>query len=58
LLTYIIPFILYALLRLLHTHFPGFLYEGVVGIVWSLVFAVAVMALVIGLNKLKIRLQL
>jgi predicted acyltransferase len=58
LLTYIIPFILYAILRLFHTHFPGFLYEGVVGIVWSMVFAVAVMALVIGLNKLKIRLQL
>jgi heparan-alpha-glucosaminide N-acetyltransferase len=58
LLTYIIPFILYAMLRLFHTHFPGFLYEGVVGIVWSMVFAVAIMALVIGLNKLKIRLQL
>jgi predicted acyltransferase len=58
LLTYIIPFILYAILRLFHTHFPGFLYEGVVGIVWSMVFAVAVMALVIGLNKLRIRLQL
>ncbi|MBT1685053.1 DUF5009 domain-containing protein [Dawidia soli] len=58
LLTYIIPFILYALLRLLHTHFPTFLYEGVVGIVWSMVFAVAIMALVIGLNKLRIRLQL
>jgi heparan-alpha-glucosaminide N-acetyltransferase len=58
LLTYIIPFILYALLRLFDTHFPAFLYEGTIGIVWSLVFAVAIMALVIGLNKLKIRLQL
>jgi heparan-alpha-glucosaminide N-acetyltransferase len=58
LLTYIIPFIVYALLRLFDTHFPAFLYEGTVGIVWSMVFAVAVMGLVIGLNKLKIRLQL
>ena len=58
LLTYIIPFIVYALLQLLHIHWPDVFYQGVAGIVWSAVFAVVVMAIVIGLNKLKIRLQL
>jgi predicted acyltransferase len=58
LLTYIIPFIVYALLQLLHIHWPDVFYQGVAGIIWSAVFAVVVMAIVIGLNKLKIRLQL
>ncbi len=58
LLTYIIPFIVYALMKLLHIHWPEVFYQGIAGIIWSAVFAVAVMAIVIGLNKLKIRLQL
>lgn len=58
LLTYIIPFILFALFRLLGISWPDFLYQGVFGIIWSLVFAVLVMTAVIGLNKMKIKLQL
>ncbi len=58
LLTYIIPFILYALFRLLHIEWPDLFYEGTVGIIWSAVYAITIMAFVIGLNKLKIKLQL
>jgi heparan-alpha-glucosaminide N-acetyltransferase len=58
LLTYSIPFILYALMKLAGIHWPEQFYQGAMGILWSAVYAVAVMAVVIGLNKLKIRLQL
>jgi predicted acyltransferase len=58
LLTYIIPFITYALLGLLQIHLPGFIFDGFLGILWSVSYAIAVMALVIVLNKLSIRLQL
>ncbi|AYB34797.1 DUF5009 domain-containing protein [Chryseolinea soli] len=58
LLTYIIPFVVYALMEIFHLHWPSFLREGFVGILWSLVFAVAVMSLVPVLNRMKIRLQL
>lgn len=58
LLTYIIPYIVYALMHLLHIHWPEQFYQGTTGIIWSAVYAVVVMAIVIGLNRLKIRLQL
>lgn len=58
LLTYIIPFIVYALLKVLGIWFPDFLYQGTMGILWAAVYAVAVMGIVILLNKLNIRLQL
>ncbi|MBL0741326.1 DUF5009 domain-containing protein [Chryseolinea lacunae] len=58
LLTYIIPFVIAALMHLLHVSWPDVFYQGVAGIVWALVFAVAVMSLVTVLNKLKIKLQL
>ena len=58
LLTYIIPFVVYALMEIFHLHWPSFLREGFVGILWSLVFAVAVMSLVPVLNRMKIRLKL
>lgn len=58
LLTYIIPFVVYALMETFHLHWPSFLREGFIGIIWSLVFAVAVMSLVPVLNRMKIRLQL
>ena len=58
LLTYIIPYIVYALMRLLDIHWPEQFYQGTIGIIWSAVYAVMVMAVVVGLNKLKIRLQL
>jgi heparan-alpha-glucosaminide N-acetyltransferase len=58
LLTYIIPFMMVALMSLLQVSWPEKFYVGVGGIVWSLMYAVLVMTAVIGLNKLKIRLQL
>jgi predicted acyltransferase len=59
LLTYIIPDIIYFLTALLGISlFPGHLKYGVPGIIWSAVFAVAVMGIVILLNKAKLRLQL
>ncbi|MGN6437334.1 MAG: DUF5009 domain-containing protein [Agriterribacter sp.] len=59
LLTYILPGILYALFSLLHiTVFPHSLRYGLPGIIWSAFFAVAVMYIAMGFNKLNIRLQL
>lgn len=59
LLTYIIPGILYALFMVLHvTILPDHLRTGAPGILWSLFYAVVVMLIAMGLNKLKIRLQL
>jgi predicted acyltransferase len=59
LLTYIIPDIIYYLTALLGVSlFPGSLRYGVIGLIWSLFFAVAVMGIVILLNKVKLRLQL
>jgi predicted acyltransferase len=58
LLTYIIPFIIYAILKMTHAKLPALLHAGFAGIVWSLAFAVSIMAFVIVLNKCKIRLQL
>ena len=59
LLTYIIPAFLYAVFGMLNIPiFPHSLLYGLPGILWSAFFAVAVMYLVKGLNKLKIRLQL
>jgi hypothetical protein len=37
---------------------PDIFYQGAFGIIWSLVFAVLVMTAVVGLNKMKIKLQL
>jgi heparan-alpha-glucosaminide N-acetyltransferase len=58
LLTYIIPFIIYAALMVGHVKLPEAFHNGAGGIIWSLVFAISVMAFVILLNKAKIRLQL
>ncbi|HEY9049658.1 MAG TPA: DUF5009 domain-containing protein [Ohtaekwangia sp.] len=58
LLTYIIPFIVYAFMQLVHIHWPSVFYQGAAGILWSAVYAVLVMTAVTGLNKMKIRLQL
>ncbi len=59
LLTYIIPGILYALCGVLHiTMFPWKWQYGLPGIVWALFFAVVIMFIAKGLNKLRIRLQL
>lgn len=59
LLTYIIPGILFSFFSLTGiTLFPQQFRFGVPGILWSLFFAVAVMWIARGLNKLKIRMQL
>jgi len=58
LLTYIIPSIVYWTMQVAGVSWPSVFYQGLAGIVWSLVFAITIMALVMGLNRLKIKLQL
>lgn len=59
LLTYIIPDIIYYLTALLGISlFPDSLRYGLPGLLWSAFYAVAVMGIVILLNKYKIKLQL
>lgn len=58
LLTYIIPYIVYALMQYLHWSLPALLEQGLPGLIWSAAYAVGVMAVVIGLNRMRIRLQL
>lgn len=59
LLTYIIPAFIFAITGMLNiTLFPRHLMYGWPGVLWALFFAVTVMYVVKGLNKLKIRLQL
>jgi predicted acyltransferase len=59
LLTYIIPDIIYYLTALAGvTLRPGIFSHGWPGIVWSALYAVAVMGIVILLNRMKLKLQL
>jgi predicted acyltransferase len=59
LLTYIIPDIIYYLTALIGIVIvPHFCRSGWPGILWSMLFAVAVMGIVILLNKMKLKLQL
>jgi heparan-alpha-glucosaminide N-acetyltransferase len=58
LLVYIIPFIVYALMQLLHLSFPAALGAGWPGFAWAIAYAVIVMALAAGLNRMHIKLQL
>lgn len=59
LLTYMIPGILYALFAVLHISiFPYGLRYGVPGFLWAVFYAIAVMYIAKGLNRLNIRLQL
>jgi len=59
LLTYIIPGILFSFLSLFKiVLLPKQYRYGITGILWSLFFAVAVMYIAKGLNKLRIRMQL
>lgn len=59
LLTYIIPGILYALFSVLYISvFPDRLRYGVPGTLWAMFYAIAVMYMAKGLNRLNIRLQL
>jgi len=59
LLTYLIPDIIFAITAIFHFIFPPVQYRyGIYGIVWSVFYAILVMWIAGGLNKLKIRLQL
>ena len=59
LLTYIIPGILYALFSVLQiTLFPSNLRYGLPGFFWAVFYAIAVMYIAKGLNRLNIKLQL
>lgn len=58
LLTYIVPFVIYALLHLLHIKLPDVLQTGIVGLLWCIFYAVAVMGIAKALNKAGIKLQL
>ena len=59
LLVYILPNIIYYTQALFGWHFmPAIFHQGLLGIAWSALYAVAIMLLAFGLNKLKIRLQL
>jgi heparan-alpha-glucosaminide N-acetyltransferase len=58
LLTYLIPFIIFAFMSLLSLRWPETFHHGIAGMIWSLVYAVSVMAFVILLNRLNIKLRL
>jgi len=58
LLTYIVPFVIYALLHLLHIKLPDILQTGITGLLWCVFYAVVVMGIAKGLNKAGIKLQL
>ncbi|NRR30167.1 DUF5009 domain-containing protein [Oxalobacteraceae bacterium] len=58
LLTYIIPYIVYAFMQALQLHFPAALELGWPGLIWAIAYSFGVMGFVIGLNRLQIRLQL
>ncbi|WP_298736923.1 DUF5009 domain-containing protein [uncultured Chitinophaga sp.] len=58
LLTYIVPFVIYALLHLLHIKLPGILHTGITGLLWCIFYAVVVMGIAKALNKGGIKLQL
>lgn len=58
LLTYIIPSIIYAFMKLTGLSFPHLFYDGITGVIWAAVYAVLVMGIVKVLNGWNIRLQL
>jgi heparan-alpha-glucosaminide N-acetyltransferase len=59
LLVYILPVIIYHVQSLFSLYFmPDAFHQGWTGIAWSACYALIIMALAIGLNKLKIRLHL
>jgi len=59
LLTYLIPDIIFAMVMIFHIRlFPAKWSYGVPGMLWSAAFAIGVMFIAKGLNKLHVRLQL
>ena len=58
LLTYLLPYIVYALMHYLHWSFPAVLATGWPGLIWAGCYAVLVMALAGVLYRARLRLQL
>ena len=58
LLTYIIPSIVYAFMKLTGLSFPPLFYSGITGVLWAATYAVLVMGVVRVLNGVNIKLQL
>ncbi len=58
LLAYLIPFVVYALMRLTDIYQPDIFTYGIPGVIWAAAYAFAVLGVVTILNKLKIKLQL
>jgi heparan-alpha-glucosaminide N-acetyltransferase len=58
LLVYLLPPIIYALMGLFNINLPDVLGSGLPGVIWCAFYAVALVYVVKGLNKLKIKLQL
>ncbi len=58
LLTYIIPSIVYAFMKLTGLSFPTIFYSGITGVLWAATYAVLVMGVVKVLNSMNIKLQL
>lgn len=54
---YLIPYLLYAIFRLIHFHFPPFLSNGAAGIIRSFLIAFLVIGIVYYLEKKRIRLK-
>lgn len=58
LLIYLIPYIVYNFMQFTQLGLPDLLQQGLPGMLWAALYAVAMMFLATGLNRLKIRLQL
>ena len=58
LLIYLIPFIVYNFMQYCQLALPEILQQGWPGMLWAASYAVLIMLLAAGLNRLKIRLQL
>ncbi len=58
LLTYLLPGVLFAAMQCLHLKLPQLMTEGVTGLLWSVIFAFAMLGLAAGLQRLNVKLQL
>lgn len=58
LLTYLLPGVLFAAMQCLHLKLPPPLTEGATGLLWSVIFAFAMLGLAAGLQRLNVKLQL
>ena len=58
LLIYLIPYLVYNFMQYMQLGQPEILQQGLPGMLWAAGYALAIMVLAAGLNRLKIRLQL